>query len=70
VAEGLVDAAEATGRTDRCTFPCSGPRQRIDALFVDPRITVLDYDVVHTPWSRRASDHFPLLADLLIPAVD
>lgn len=67
VADGLVDVAESTGRTDRLTFPCRGPRHRIDALFVDPRITVLDYDVIDTARSRRASDHLPLRADLLVP---
>ncbi|MEU2614843.1 endonuclease/exonuclease/phosphatase family protein [Micromonospora sp. NPDC007271] len=68
VAEGLTDAAVAAGRADWHTFPCAGPRRRIDALFVDPRIGVVEYDVVDTPRSRRASDHLPILADLLLPA--
>lgn len=67
VADGLTDAAAATGQADRGTFPCARPRQRIDAVFVDPRITVLDYAVLDTARSRRASDHFPLLADLRLP---
>lgn len=66
VADGLTDAAVAAGRADRLTFSCANPRDRIDALFVDPRIQVRDYDVVDTPESRRASDHFPVLADLVI----
>ncbi len=45
-----------------------GSARRIDALFVDARITVVDYDVVDTPLTRRASDHFPVLVDLLLPA--
>ncbi|GAB3085829.1 endonuclease/exonuclease/phosphatase family protein [Micromonospora schwarzwaldensis] len=70
VAEGLTDTAVAADRADRHTFSCTDPRRRIDALFVDPRITVVDYDVVDTPRTRRASDHFPVLVDLLLPAAD
>ncbi|TYC03632.1 endonuclease [Micromonospora sp. WP24] len=67
VAHGLTDAAVAADRADRLTYSCADPRSRIDALFVDPRITVVDYDVVDTPQTRRASDHFPVLVDLLLP---
>ncbi|RKN50840.1 endonuclease/exonuclease/phosphatase family protein [Micromonospora endolithica] len=68
VAAGLTDAALAMDRADRLTFSCANPSRRIDALFVDPRIRVVDYDVVDTPQTRRASDHFPVLVDLLLPA--
>ncbi|HEX5597500.1 MAG TPA: endonuclease/exonuclease/phosphatase family protein [Micromonosporaceae bacterium] len=68
VADGLVDAAAVTDHADRPTFPCANPRRRIDGIFVDPRITVADFDVIDTPRARRASDHFPLLVDLLLPA--
>ncbi|ASW57870.1 endonuclease/exonuclease/phosphatase family protein [Plantactinospora sp. KBS50] len=67
VADGLTDAAVAADRADRLTFPCAGPRQRLDAVFVDPRIRVRDYDVPDTADSRRASDHLPVLADLILP---
>ncbi|MFC0100085.1 endonuclease/exonuclease/phosphatase family protein [Micromonospora marina] len=67
LAEGLTDTALAADRADRLTYSCADPRRRIDALFVDPRITVVDYDVVDTPAARRASDHFPVLVDLLLP---
>ncbi|MEU4567180.1 endonuclease/exonuclease/phosphatase family protein [Micromonospora sp. NPDC023956] len=67
IADGLTDAAVAADRAERLTYSCADPRRRIDALFVDPRITVVDYDVVDTPQTRRASDHFPVLADLLLP---
>ncbi|SCL69016.1 Metal-dependent hydrolase, endonuclease/exonuclease/phosphatase family [Micromonospora citrea] len=70
VARGLTDAAVAMDRADRLTYSCADPRRRIDALFVDPRITVVDYDVVDTPQTRRASDHFPVLVDLLLPGAD
>ncbi|MEU8262901.1 endonuclease/exonuclease/phosphatase family protein [Micromonospora sp. NPDC048999] len=70
VAEGLTDTGVAAGRAARPTFPCADPQRRIDALFVDPRITVVDHDVVDTPRARRASDHLPILADLLLPIVE
>jgi endonuclease/exonuclease/phosphatase family metal-dependent hydrolase len=60
---GLVDAAREDGRF---TYPVRAPNRRIDAVFVDPRIEVLDYDVVDTPETRRASDHFPVLVDLAL----
>ncbi|MGI5213989.1 endonuclease/exonuclease/phosphatase family protein [Plantactinospora sp. CA-290183] len=66
VADGLTDAAVAGSGAQRFTFSCASPHNRIDALFVDPRITVLDYDVLDTEQSRRASDHFPILADLAL----
>jgi endonuclease/exonuclease/phosphatase family metal-dependent hydrolase len=69
LADGLVDAATAAGgEEERFTFSCHDPRDRIDAMFVDPRIEVCRYDVVDTPEARRASDHFPVVADLLVPA--
>lgn len=70
VAEGLTDTAVAADRADRFTYSCANPRRRIDALFVDPRIGVVDYDVVDTPQTRLASDHFPILVDLLLPPPD
>ncbi|WP_238015123.1 endonuclease/exonuclease/phosphatase family protein [Dactylosporangium sp. AC04546] len=61
IADGLTDAA---GADERHTFPCGGPRERLDAVFADPRMTVLQYDVVDTPEARAASDHFPVVVDL------
>ncbi len=70
VAAGLTDAAIAADAADRHTYSCTNPRRRIDALFVDPRVEVVGYDVVDTPTTRRASDHFPVLVDLLLPVTD
>ncbi|NIL40387.1 endonuclease [Salinispora arenicola] len=70
VAAGRTDAAVAADRADRPTFPRGPLHRRIDALFVDPRITVVHYDVVDTPQTRLASDHLPILADLLLPGPD
>jgi endonuclease/exonuclease/phosphatase family metal-dependent hydrolase len=67
LAEGLVDAAENAGAGERFTFSCANPYDRIDALLVDPRIEVRDYRVVDTPPAHRASDHFPIVAELTLP---
>jgi len=63
IADGLTDAA---GPDERHTFPCAAPRERLDAVFADPRIRILQYDVVDTPQARAASDHFPVVVDLEI----
>jgi endonuclease/exonuclease/phosphatase family metal-dependent hydrolase len=67
VVEGLLDTGAGTAATSP-TFSSADPRRRIDAIFVDPRITVVACQVVDTPAARRARDHFPVVADLLIPA--
>lgn len=54
---GLVDAAAGCGPT----FPARAPRRRIDALFVDPALTVL---AVQRPDPGPVSDHLPLVVDL------
>lgn len=68
LADGMTDAAVPAGRTDLPTFPSGAPQHRIDVLFVGGGITVRKYDVLDTPVSRRASDHFPVFADLELPA--
>ena len=50
------------------TFPAGTPDRRIDAVLVDPRITVTWYRVVDLAAARRASDHLPVVADLTLPA--
>jgi len=64
LADGLTDAA---GDDDAGTYPASAPDRRIDAVFVDPRITVTGYRVVDPPAARRASDHLPVLVELTLP---
>lgn len=61
LADGRVDPGAEAAAT---TFSCTAPRRRIDAIFVDPRFRVRSYQVVDTPAARRASDHFPVVADL------
>jgi endonuclease/exonuclease/phosphatase family metal-dependent hydrolase len=62
VADGLTTPADG-----RSTFPATLPRHRLDAVFVSPDISVERYDVVETDQAMRASDHLPVLADLLLP---
>ncbi len=67
VADGLVDAAGASAST-ALTFPATLPRQRLDAVFVTPDISVERYEVIETDQARRASDHLPVLTDLALPS--
>ena len=62
VADGLVSSPSAL------TFPATLPRRQLDAVFVTPDISVERYDVVETDQARRASDHLPVVADLLLPS--
>jgi endonuclease/exonuclease/phosphatase family metal-dependent hydrolase len=62
VADGLTDAAAS--RAEVPTFPAAQPGHRIDAILVDPRCEVTDFQVLDTPQARAASDHLPLLVDL------
>lgn len=66
VADGLYDAA-LTGEGGLPTYPATLPRLRLDAVFVSPDIEVDRYEVIDDPRARRASDHLPVLADLLLP---
>ena len=66
----LADAALASGPESAepaSTFPATGPKRRIDALFVDPRCAVDAYGVVATPAARAGSDHLPVFVDVRVP---
>ncbi|WP_199516094.1 endonuclease/exonuclease/phosphatase family protein [Nucisporomicrobium flavum] len=65
VADGLVDTA-ASARGTPLTFPATLPRLRLDALFVSPDVEVSRYEVVESEAARRASDHLPVVADLVL----
>jgi endonuclease/exonuclease/phosphatase family metal-dependent hydrolase len=60
---GLIDA----GAGGAPTYPAAGPCRRIDAVLVDPRCEVVAYRVLDSPEARRASDHLPVLVDLVLP---
>jgi endonuclease/exonuclease/phosphatase family metal-dependent hydrolase len=63
VEDGLVSSTEG-----RPTFPATLPARLIDGLFVTPDITIEKYEVVENDLARRASDHLPVLADLILPS--
>lgn len=62
--QGRVDAATADGAAAAGTFPATAPDRRIDAVFVDPAVTVRGCRAVDSEAARRASDHLPVVADL------
>ncbi|MET0425651.1 MAG: endonuclease, partial [Actinoplanes sp.] len=63
VEDGLVTTAAG-----QPTFPSSLPARLIDGLFVSPDITIEKYEAVESDQARRASDHLPVLVDLLLPS--
>ena len=63
VADGLV-----TSVSGALTFPATLPSKQLDVLFVTPDISVERYEVIETDQARKASDHLPVLADLLLPS--
>ena len=63
VEDGLVSSADA-----RPTFPAALPNRRLDGIFVSPDISIAGYEVLETERTRRASDHLPVVADLLLPS--
>ena len=65
---GYADAYRLTHPTDPGpTLPTSNPHVRLDYIFVpqhdSPRVVACN--VVHHPEAANASDHFPVVADLL-----
>ncbi|GIF11835.1 endonuclease/exonuclease/phosphatase family protein [Actinoplanes teichomyceticus] len=63
VEDGLLTTTE-----DVPTFPAAAPSRRIDGLFVTPDVGIARYEIIATDRARAASDHLPVLADLLLPS--
>lgn len=63
VADGRTDTAAAPGAA-RPTFPAARPTRRLDAVFIDPRWTVVAYEVIATESAVAASDHLPVLVEV------
>jgi endonuclease/exonuclease/phosphatase family metal-dependent hydrolase len=63
LADGLTDAGAADGRP---TFSIASPRRRIDAVFVGPGVSVARYDRPDGAAVSAASDHFPVMVDLVL----
>jgi endonuclease/exonuclease/phosphatase family metal-dependent hydrolase len=64
-ARRLVGGAKGRGAP---TFPSRFPMLRIDHIFVDQGIEVLDLYTPDGPLARAASDHLPLVADIRVKA--
>ena len=47
------------------THPATGPRRRIDQVWVSPGVSVVSARVLD---AEGASDHLPLVVDLLVPS--
>lgn len=67
LADRGVDAWEVAGSGDGLTASVAEPARRIDAAFVDRRLTVRSAEVIDTPDVRIASDHRPLLVEVELP---
>ncbi|MEU4162187.1 endonuclease/exonuclease/phosphatase family protein [Actinoplanes sp. NPDC026670] len=63
VEDGLLGST-----ADVPTFPSVAPSRRIDGLFVSPGVTIERYEIISTEQARVASDHLPIVADLLLPS--
>lgn len=59
--------ADLLPRKPSPTFPARLPLLRLDHIFLDNSIEVLNGGVHHTRLARTASDHLPLIADIRLP---
>jgi endonuclease/exonuclease/phosphatase family metal-dependent hydrolase len=64
----MIEDGLSTAHESAPTFPASLPARRIDGIFVSPDITIEKYEVVDDERTLSASDHLPVLADLVLPA--
>jgi endonuclease/exonuclease/phosphatase family metal-dependent hydrolase len=64
--ENRQDAFAVAGQGDGFTSSALRPVRRIDAAFVDPRVTVTAARVLDGPDVERATDHRPLLVELTL----
>lgn len=60
--QNLRDCAQGREKAVQSTFVEKGVQERIDYIFVSPKIEVEDYDVV----SSEASDHYPVVSDVVL----
>jgi endonuclease/exonuclease/phosphatase family metal-dependent hydrolase len=62
--------ADLAPRKPSPTFPARLPLLRIDHVFLEDTIEVLNVGVCRTGLARTASDHLPLIADIRLPRPD
>ena len=63
IEDGLATSGESTP-----TFPAALPARQLDGIFVSSDITIVKYQVVDEDRARVASDHLPVVAELLLPS--
>lgn len=67
IARKMKDAQRWTLRSrPRSTFPSAWPVTRLDYIFTNSRLTVKKVNVPNNKQTQVASDHLPLVADLII----
>ncbi|NUT37034.1 MAG: endonuclease [Hamadaea sp.] len=66
VHQELADVGERSGCGEVFTFPCRAANRRIDTIAVSSHVEVESYQVETGPLTVRASDHFPLVAELVL----
>jgi len=66
VSQQLNDAQEVLGAAARATFPALWPLVRIDHVFLSPALRAVNVAVPASWQARVASDHRPIVADLVL----
>jgi endonuclease/exonuclease/phosphatase family metal-dependent hydrolase len=64
LSKSRTDVYSAIGVGEGFTFTAANPKRRIDAVFVDPSITVRSATVLDGPHVAVGSDHRPVLVEL------
>lgn len=64
----LADAQRAGGRSARATFPARFPVLRLDHVWLGKALTAASVEVPRDPLVRSASDHLPIIVDVLLHA--
>jgi endonuclease/exonuclease/phosphatase family metal-dependent hydrolase len=62
----LADAQRAAGRSAHATFPSRFPVLRLDHVWIGKALTAEAVAVPRDALARRASDHLPIVVDLLL----
>jgi endonuclease/exonuclease/phosphatase family metal-dependent hydrolase len=69
LAEAMADAWATAPAGDGLTSTATNPQRRIDAVFADRRMVVLQGEALAFPGVGSASDHRPVLAVVEVPTV-
>lgn len=64
----LTDAQRAGGRSAKATWPARRPLLRLDHIWLGNQLRVEHVQVPRDPLTRVASDHLPIVVDVLLEA--